>query len=92
MGVGDGDSEYGFSADGVSFAELGAGGGVEEGADLVLPLGELRRVRTWCCHWVRLVQMGVLACWPSLMGRAQELPRWLLVALSVSMRATFSVA
>lgn len=39
MGVCDGDSEYGFGADGVSFAELGAGGGVEECADLVLPLG-----------------------------------------------------
>ena len=39
MGVGDGDSESSFGADGVSFAELGAGGGVEEGADLVLPLG-----------------------------------------------------
>ena len=39
MGVGDGDSESSFGADGVSFAELGAGGGVEECADLVLPLG-----------------------------------------------------
>ncbi|NMM91309.1 hypothetical protein B2J88_44605 [Rhodococcus sp. SRB_17] len=38
-GVDDGDGESGFGADGVGFAELAAGGGVEECADLVLPLG-----------------------------------------------------
>ncbi len=45
-GMCDGDSECCFGADGVFLAEFGAGG------------GELSRVRTWCCHWARLVQMG----------------------------------
>lgn len=34
----DGDGEDGFGADGVVCAEFRAGGGVEEGADLVLPV------------------------------------------------------
>ena len=34
----DGDGEDGFGADGVFCAESRAGGGVEEGADLVLPM------------------------------------------------------
>ncbi|RAL31673.1 hypothetical protein CVN56_26250 [Rhodococcus sp. AQ5-07] len=34
----DGDSEDGFGADGVGCAECRAGGAVEEGADLVLPV------------------------------------------------------
>lgn len=33
-----GDGEDGFGADGVGCAEFRAGGGVEEGADLVLPV------------------------------------------------------
>lgn len=33
-GVDDGDNKCCFDADGVCLAELGAGGGVEEGADL----------------------------------------------------------
>lgn len=34
----DGDGEDGFGADGVVCAESRAGGGVEEGADLMLPV------------------------------------------------------
>jgi hypothetical protein len=36
--VDDGDGEDGFGADAVVCAECRAGGGVEEGADLVLPV------------------------------------------------------
>ncbi len=41
-GMCDGDSECCFGADGVFLAEFGAGGGVEQGSDLVLPLGTAR--------------------------------------------------